>query len=112
MTPEFYPDSPAILIERGQRTLVMADPHFGIEAYLHRRGLHFRSATASRLARLLVIIDESNPDYLAVLGDLKHVIPYVTYQEKCEVPDILQKIREKPSSNSPLVTMMQALNTI
>lgn len=94
MNPEFYPDGPAVLIERQERTLVIADPHFGVEADLHRRGLHFRSATASRLARLLAVIEESNPDYLVVLGDLKHMIPYVTYQEKNEVPEVLKKIRE------------------
>lgn len=94
MNPEFYPDGPAILIERRERTLVIADPHFGIEADLHRRGLHFPSATTSRLARLLAIIEASDPDYFIVLGDLKHMIPYVTTQEKYEVPEVLKKIRE------------------
>ncbi|HJK16458.1 MAG TPA: metallophosphoesterase, partial [Methanocorpusculum sp.] len=72
MNPEFYPEGPAILIERNERTLVIADPHFGVETDLHRRGLHFQSGTASRLSRLLAIIEESDPDYLVVLGDLKH----------------------------------------
>ena len=95
MHPEFYENGPAILIERSVRTLVIADPHFGVEADLHRHGIHFPSATASRLSRLLSIIDESDPDYLVVLGDLKHMIPYVTYQEKQEVPGVLKQIRER-----------------
>ncbi|HJK44784.1 MAG TPA: metallophosphoesterase, partial [Methanocorpusculum sp.] len=95
MNPEFYPEGPAILIERNERTLVIADPHFGVEADLHRRGLHFQSGTTSRLSRLLAIIEESDPDYLVVLGDLKHMIPYVTYQERNEVPEVLRKIRER-----------------
>ncbi len=95
MNPEFYAEGPAILIERTMRTLVIADPHFGVEADLHRRGLHFQSATLSRLARLLTIIEQSDPDYLVILGDLKHMIPYVTYQEKNEVPQVLKKIREQ-----------------
>ncbi|MDV0444102.1 metallophosphoesterase [Methanorbis rubei] len=95
MNPEFYADGPAVLIERNSRTLVIADPHFGVETDLHRRGLHFQSATQSRLTRLLAIIEKSEPDYLVVLGDLKHMIPYVTYQEKNEVPKVLEKIREQ-----------------
>ncbi|MDV0442578.1 metallophosphoesterase [Methanorbis furvi] len=95
MNPKFYADGPAVLIERNSRTLVIADPHFGVEADLHRRGLHFQSATQSRLSRLLGIIEKSEPDYLVVLGDLKHMIPYVTYQEKTEVPQVLEKIREQ-----------------
>ncbi len=69
MEPEFYPDGPALLIERQQRVLAIADPHFGVEADLHRHGLHFESRTTPRLLRLLDIIDAADPDYLVVLGD-------------------------------------------
>jgi metallophosphoesterase superfamily enzyme len=95
MIPEFYESGPAILIERTRRTLVIADPHFGVEADLHRHGLHFPSRTNSRLSRLLDIIGTSDPDTLVVLGDLKHMIPYVTHQEKYEMPEVLETIREK-----------------
>ncbi|HJJ60373.1 MAG TPA: metallophosphoesterase [Methanocorpusculum sp.] len=95
MEPVFFPDGPAALIERQKRVLVIADPHFGVEADLHRRGLHFESRSRLRLNRLLSIIDESDPDYLVVLGDLKHMIPYVTRQERFEMPEILREIRRK-----------------
>ena len=95
MQPEFYAEGPAILIERQERILVIADPHFGVEADLHRHGLHFQSATDARMSRLLTIIEQSDPDYLIVLGDLKHMIPYVTYQERIEMPEILRKIRRE-----------------
>ncbi|HJK01491.1 MAG TPA: metallophosphoesterase [Methanocorpusculum sp.] len=95
ITPEFYPNGPAILIKRNERTLTIADPHFGVETELHRRGIHVHSGTKSRLTRLLTIIEESDPDYLVILGDLKHMIPYVTCQEKNEVPVIFKKLRKK-----------------
>ena len=95
MEPEFYPDGPAVLIKRKERVLVIADPHFGMETDLHRHGLHFESQSKARLDRLLSIISASNPDYLVVLGDLKHMIPYVTRQEKTEVPKILHAIRRE-----------------
>ncbi len=95
MQPEFYADGPAVLIGRQERSLVIADPHFGVEADLHRHGLHFQSSTDSRLARLLAVIEQADPDYLIVLGDLKHMIPYVTYQERTEMPEVLRKIRRE-----------------
>ena len=95
MEPEFYPTGPAVAIERREKVLAIADPHFGVEADLHRKGLHFESRSALRLERLMEIIEESDPDYLVVLGDLKHMIPYVTRQEKAEMPQILRTIRRE-----------------
>ena len=95
MEPIFYPEGPAALIERSKRVLVIADPHFGVETDLHRHGLHFQSRTRQRLQRLTALIDESAPDYLVVLGDLKHMIPYVTRQEKVEMPKVLDEIRDR-----------------
>jgi metallophosphoesterase superfamily enzyme len=45
MNPEFYPNGQAVFIERSNRTLIIADPHFGVEIDLRRRGLHFQSGT-------------------------------------------------------------------
>jgi len=95
MEPEFYPTGPAVGIERREKVLAIADPHFGVEADLHRKGLHFESRSALRLERLMEIIEESDADYLVVLGDLKHMIPYVTRQEKAEMPQILRTIRRE-----------------
>lgn len=95
MEPVFYSEGPAVLIERKEKILVIADPHFGVEADLHRHGLHFQSQTNQRLNRLLSLIDKSLPDYLVVLGDLKHMIPYVTHQEKVEMPKVLKEIRDR-----------------
>jgi metallophosphoesterase superfamily enzyme len=93
MIPKFYLNGPAVLIERHERSLIIADPHFGVESDLRCHGLHIQSGTASRLSRLLVIIEESDPDYLVILGDFKHMISYITSQEKNEIPQVLKKIR-------------------
>ena len=93
MNLKFYPNGCAILIENKLRVLVVADTHFGIETDLHQQGFHFKSETKTRLSILTSIIEESNPDYLVVLGDFKHKIPYVTFQEKKEIPYILNVIR-------------------
>ncbi|NMB79455.1 MAG: metallophosphoesterase [Methanomicrobiales archaeon] len=95
MKIEFFPGGPAIVIENEERILVIADLHFGIEADLASHGLHFRSRSEARLERVLRIIEESGPDRLVLLGDVKHSIPALTWQEYHEMPKILGALRKK-----------------
>lgn len=93
MKMEFIGDGPALIIEGEQRMLVVADLHFGIEADLAAHGLHFKSRSERRLERLHTIIDATNPDALVLLGDVKHSIPSLTWQEYHEMPKILDSLR-------------------
>ncbi|WOF16332.1 phosphoesterase [Methanoplanus sp. FWC-SCC4] len=95
MIPEFLPNGPAILVEDEQRILVVADTHFGAETGLARHGLHIKSNSKERLLRLLNCIDDSDPDLLLLLGDVKHSIPVTTKQEFFEMPNIFRDIRRK-----------------
>jgi metallophosphoesterase superfamily enzyme len=93
MKMEFIGEGPALVIEGGQRMLVVADLHFGIEADLAAHGLHFRSRSEQRLERLHRVIDGTKPDALILLGDVKHSIPSLTWQEHHELPKILDSLR-------------------
>lgn len=95
MNIEFFPDGPAAVIENDERVLIIADLHFGIEADLAAHGLHFRSRSDARLERAQKIIEVSGPDRLVLLGDIKHSIPSLTWQEYHELPKILDALREK-----------------
>jgi len=95
MNLEFLSDGPALVIEGRQRLLVVADLHFGIEADLASHGLHFKSHSKKRLARLMRTIDTTEPDFLLLLGDVKHSIPSLTRQEFDEMPEILDTIRSR-----------------
>ena len=95
MKMEFAGDGPALVIEGEQRLLIVADLHFGIEADLATHGLHFRSRSASRLERLLKVIDATGPDALLLIGDVKHSIPAITRQEFRELPGILDTLRDR-----------------
>jgi hypothetical protein len=97
MKLEFFGDGPALVIEGEQRLLVVADLHFGIEADLAAHGLHFRSRSADRLEHLLKTVDAADPDILILLGDIKHSIPSLTWQEYHELPGILDAIRSRIS---------------
>ena len=95
MNLTFIRDGPALLVEGNERNLVVADTHFGIEADLVSRGLHFRSRTSERLERLMQTIDQADPDNLILLGDIKHSIPSLTHQEFAELPGILSTLRDR-----------------
>lgn len=93
MKIEFFPEGPAALIENDERVLVIADLHFGIEADLAAHGLHFRSRSGARLERALSLVRQADPDRLVLLGDIKHSIPSLTWQEYHEMPKILESLR-------------------
>jgi uncharacterized protein len=95
MKSSFFPRGPAVVIENDERVLIIADLHFGIEADLAAHGLHFRSRSEARLDRALSIIDEADPDKLVLLGDIKHSIPSLTWQEYHEMPKILMALRDR-----------------
>jgi metallophosphoesterase superfamily enzyme len=94
MKMEFV-EGPALVIEGRQRMLVVADLHFGIEADLAAHGLHFKSRSERRLERLHTVIDSTKPDGLILLGDIKHSIPSLTWQEYHELPKILDSLRSR-----------------
>jgi metallophosphoesterase superfamily enzyme len=95
MNLEFFPGGPAVVIENEERILIIADLHFGIEADLAAHGLHFRSRSEARLERALTVIEKADPDRLVLLGDIKHSIPSLTWQEYHELPKILQALRDR-----------------
>ena len=95
MKMEFIGEGPALVIEGEQRMLVVADLHFGIEADLAAHGLHFKSRSERRLERLHKVIDSTKPDELVLLGDVKHSIPSLTWQEYHEMPKILDSLRTR-----------------
>ena len=92
---EFIRDGPALIIENTERLLIVADLHFGIEADLAAHGMHFRSHSTQRLARLMQTLEATKPDRLVLLGDVKHSIPSLTRQEWAEIPGILDTIRHR-----------------
>lgn len=95
MNLEFFNNGPALVIEGENRILIVADLHFGIEADLAAHGLHFKSRSADRLERLMKTIDQADPDFIILLGDIKHSIPSLSRQEYYELPEILETIRSR-----------------
>ena len=77
-TPRVEPvaNEPAATVEvDGERLLLIADYHAGIEAGLrYERGVELSSNAAVRRDRLCALLDRTHADRLVVLGDLGHRI--------------------------------------
>ncbi|KDE55053.1 metallophosphoesterase [Methanoculleus sp. MH98A] len=91
----FIENGPALLVESDRRVLVVADLHMGIESGLERHGVHIASRSAVRADRVIACIEETQPDLLLLLGDVKHNVPVTSRQEYRELPGVLRSFRDR-----------------
>lgn len=79
----------------GERALVVADYHAGIEVGLRREGVELSSHADERLATLMTLLDRTTPDRLILLGDLGHAIGDPWYTERDEIEALLTSVRDR-----------------
>ena len=84
----------ALIVENKKRTLVLADLHLGIEDELRQRGINIGSQTDKVLKRVVTCVRAAEPDAIVLLGDIKHAVPGVSYQDRTEVPRFLASLAE------------------
>lgn len=96
-TPAIEPmvNEPALIVEDTIRVLVVADIHLGIEWELGNSGIVVPSQSPKGLAAILEYVDTASPDRVVLLGDVKHNIPQISWQEREEVPHFLESIAQK-----------------
>jgi putative SbcD/Mre11-related phosphoesterase len=94
MHPELQPvpDEPALLLKE-KKLLVVADLHIGIESELHESGLHVPSQTNVMEQRLITLLTKYKIQNIILLGDIKHMIPSITIQERSDVRRFLRTIQ-------------------
>jgi putative SbcD/Mre11-related phosphoesterase len=76
----------AVATADGERLLLVADYHAGLEVGLRSEGVELRSRATERREHLLGLVESVAPDRLVVLGDLGHAIgdPYREEREELE----------------------------
>jgi uncharacterized protein len=96
MPPEIIPilEEPALKVTNNETSLVVADIHLGIEWDLYRSGINLPSRMEERLDRILGYVRANSPDRIILLGDVKHNVPQVSWQEKGEIPRFLETLAE------------------
>src|SRR3989344_9139308 len=73
--------------------LVISDLHLGITRELYERGVSMPSQLSKIIDRIHKIKKISGAKKLVLLGDTKHSIPSISYQELKEIPDFLSKLK-------------------
>ncbi|MBA1341323.1 MAG: hypothetical protein C5S40_04215 [ANME-2 cluster archaeon] len=90
-------DEPGLVIENTIRVLVVADIHLGIEWDLGNSGIVIPSQSGRRLEKIMEYIDAAAPERVVLLGDVKHNVPRISWQEREEVPQFLESIAKRVS---------------
>jgi len=81
---------PALLAEIGERILIVADLHIGLEYELSKAGVNIPYQTERIQTELLTLVKEYKPDRLVIAGDVKHNVPVTSFQEKRELPTLFE----------------------
>lgn len=93
MGVEPVPHAPAAVADLGgQRGLLVADYHAGIERALRREGVELADGGDQRRDRLLELLDRTDSDRLVVLGDLVHSIGNLGRAERAEVEALVDAL--------------------
>jgi putative SbcD/Mre11-related phosphoesterase len=88
---------PALLAEIGEKVLIVADLHIGLEYELSKAGVNIPYQTERIQGELLALCREHKPDRLVIAGDVKHGVPVTSFQEKRELPTLFEVLlREVP----------------
>lgn len=97
MSPvEPVPEAPtAIATLDGERALVIADYHAGIETELRYEGIEVDSRADERREELLALIDEMDVDRVIILGDLAHWIGEPIGAELDEIQALVEAITDR-----------------
>ena len=82
---------PALLIGK---TLVIADLHIGIEYEIFRSGITIPSQVDKLEKRIDKLINQTKANHLVILGDVKHQVPNISWQEYKEIPKFLEHFSE------------------
>lgn len=93
---EPVPDAPAAVVDvGGDRALVFADYHAGLEAALRAEGIELPSRADDRRERALDLVDATDPEHVVVLGDVGHAIGVPERDERAELDSLLSALTDR-----------------
>lgn len=86
----FITNHPAMLVKD---SLVITDVHLGITRELYERGVSMPSQVRTLAARVNKLKATTKARQLVILGDVKHNIPNISWQERREIPEFLSLLK-------------------
>jgi putative SbcD/Mre11-related phosphoesterase len=88
---KFIKNFPALFIEE-IKSLIIADLHIGIEYELYKSGIKIPNQVKEMEKNIEKLIKQTKAKRLIILGDVKHDVPGISYQEMREIPEFLKTI--------------------
>lgn len=94
MAIKFITDFPALFVS-GEKLLVVADLHIGLEYELYQSGIIIppQAEKFQKIIGHLVKITKAKT--LVILGDIKHKVPGISFRETKEIPKLFSNLTEK-----------------
>jgi len=94
---KILPDKPALILENGQKSLIITDLHIGFESNLTSNEIFVgkNTATNETILEISNMIDSVKPDSLILLGDVKSSIKSISKNEWNDIPLFLNKMKDK-----------------
>jgi len=86
---------PALLLDN--KILVVADLHIGLEYEIYKSGITIPSQVEKLQKRIDKLIKQTKAKHLVILGDVKHQVPDISWQEYKEIPKFLNHFDIKVS---------------
>jgi hypothetical protein len=90
----FIKNFPAIFIQ-DIKALVITDLHIGIEYELYKSGIHIPSQVTEMKKNIFDLIKQTKAKRFIILGDVKHDVPGVSYQEMREIPEFMKDLSKR-----------------
>lgn len=82
----------AVATSDGERLLIVADIHAGLESAWRSEGIEVPSNAEARRDRLADLVQKTNPDRVIIIGDLAHWIGEPKNTELEEIESLLQTV--------------------
>ncbi|HLD56991.1 MAG TPA: metallophosphoesterase [archaeon] len=88
----FITNEPALVFNK---TLVVADLHIGIEHELYKSGIKVPTQIEKLRSKIDSLVKQTKTKRIIFLGDIKHQVPGVSFQELREVPEFFNYFSNK-----------------
>lgn len=75
------------------KNLIIADLHLGVTRELYEKGISIPSQVKPLIEKINKLKKMTKARNLVILGDIKHKIPGISWQEMKEVPEFLSQLR-------------------
>jgi hypothetical protein len=91
---KFIKGQPALFIPE-IKVLAIADLHIGIEYELYKSGINIPAQVKNMQKIIESLIWKTQVKKLVIIGDVKHDVPGISYQEIKEIPEFLENLSKK-----------------